>query len=87
MRPTHFLSLLVLVAGLLPRAGARGTPSGGAPATPAGAWEAVIDSPRRPWICLVQLDPAEAGWMGRLRVEGLGELPLENVTVDCNWLR
>lgn len=44
-----------------------------------GAWNAVLESPKRPWIFVVTVRPSEGGWGATLTVPGLGDLPLEDV--------
>jgi hypothetical protein len=45
-----------------------------------GAWDTVIESPKRPWNFTIVFAPQGQGWTGRLLVEGLAEFPLSDVT-------
>ena len=51
----------------------------GGDTTAAGSWEMVIASAKRPWVFLVRLRAADAGWTGDMSVEGLAEFPLHDV--------
>jgi hypothetical protein len=47
-----------------------------------GDWEAVIASPKRPWIFLIRLNAAGLGWTGTMIVRGLPDLPLRDIRTE-----
>ena len=52
-----------------------------------GDWDMVIESPQRPWIFLVHFQANGNSWAGMMRVEGLGEFPLENIEEQSEHVR
>ena len=46
-----------------------------------GEWEAVIASPKRPWIFVVRFKPVGSGWTGGMSIHGLPDLPLGDIRV------
>jgi hypothetical protein len=75
------LTLLVLGAALAAAAPAAVTNDAPRKALE-GDWEAVIASPKRPWIFVVHLKPAGLGWTGSMSVRGLPDLSLSEVRTE-----